>query len=882
MSASSRPRAARDERDASLLLNDSLFRRMADCLGQPVWISGPDGTLEYANLRWRQMTGASAVRGSTLEQRSQLLHPEDSRPWREAWSAALETVLPFEREYRLWDESKGQFQWVLDSAVPLRDPGGPVEGWCGSMVPIHDRKIAEIRLLQQNQELEERLRQLAVVFETNAMGDWTWDMEADIVTAHPTVWKIHGETEPRLQAEAAWFRARRHPDDVAHTERVFRAAVRGQGPLDCEYRILWPDGSVHWVACFGAILRDALGNCTRARGLFMDITFRKRAQERFSALVEGSQSAQILAGTDHLIVLANRSAEKIFGYERGELIGKSIRTLWRGSGNPSFSLEDQVRLAATGGEPHWTKKDGSQVPVELTVTPVSLEEGKFLLATILDVTATRNASAIEQMFQFLVSSVEAYAIYMLSPQGTILSWNEGAQRIKGYTAKEAIGLHFSTFYPPEDAAAGLPEEALRQALASGRHTTEGWRVRRDGTRFWAAVAITPIHDHRGHHRGFSKITRDITEQRAARQALERSEKEFRLLADAIPQIVCILNREGEVVYFNRRWYEFIHAGDSADASDPADDLRWQNVIHPEELEQTEKAWLGSVASGTPFNREIRLWDRAAQTHRWFLSQAIPLRDDQGQVSRWFATITDIHEQKAAAEKLEIEVKKRTDALVASLGALRVSEETMRQSLIEKDVLLREIHHRVKNNLQIISSLLSMQANSLEDETAIAQLRDTEQRVRSMALIHEQLYSNEQMSSIDFAEYVRRLVPVIFASCGQNAQVHSRLNLSPILLTVEQAIPCGLILNELLANALKYAYPLGDAGEILVALFNGPSGVEIQVSDQGVGLPSEYATKPKKTLGLKIVQVLTRQLRGELTVSGPPGASFTVRFPLAKP
>jgi PAS domain S-box-containing protein len=211
--------------------------------------------------------------------------------------------------------------------------------------------------------------------------------------------------------------------------------------------------------------------------------------------------------------------------------------------------------------------------------------------------------------------------------------------------------------------------------------------------------------------------------------------------------------------------------------------------------------------------------------------------------------------------------------------LRESQRRFERLLAEKRTLIREVHHRVKNNFQVISSLLRMQAGLLNDERASAALNNSQQRILSMALIHELLYRDDSMDQIDFGEYTRSLVDELCAAYADaSGLVGKCLSTSRVLLNADQAIPCGLILNELLTNAFKYAYPDGETGEVRVDLKETPSGlVTLTVSDQGVGLPEGVDWNTSKSLGLPIVDVLTQQLRGTLTVGSPPGASFIIEF-----
>jgi two-component system response regulator len=210
-------------------------------------------------------------------------------------------------------------------------------------------------------------------------------------------------------------------------------------------------------------------------------------------------------------------------------------------------------------------------------------------------------------------------------------------------------------------------------------------------------------------------------------------------------------------------------------------------------------------------------------------------------------------------------------------ALRETVDRLELALVERAVLFQEVHHRVKNNLQIIASLLSMQARAMPDPDSAGKLMDTEQRVKAMALVHEQLYGQKEISSVDLAAYIRTLAPQLVSTRPGDTSIALRLDLMPTSLSLEQSIPCGLILTEFITNALKYAYPEGN-GEIVVRLSSDPSTVELTVADKGVGLPAGFDLKNSTSLGLTIVQALARQIGGSLEIGPPPGCAFTVRIP----
>lgn len=215
-----------------------------------------------------------------------------------------------------------------------------------------------------------------------------------------------------------------------------------------------------------------------------------------------------------------------------------------------------------------------------------------------------------------------------------------------------------------------------------------------------------------------------------------------------------------------------------------------------------------------------------------------------------------------------------------ITARRIAEEELRASLREKEVLLKEIHHRVKNNLQVISSLLSLQSEYLKDEEMVKVFKESQNRVKSMALIHEKLYQSRNLAEIDFGDYLRELTTQLFRSYGIGAHgVHLNVNASRVLLAVDHAIPCGIIVNELVTNALKYAFPEGRGGRIDIDLHQvSDDRVRLAVRDNGVGFPAQIDFETSDSLGLTLVRMLADQVQGEMSMQQRgPGAEFIMTF-----
>mgnify|MGYP000892856957 CR=1 FL=1 len=215
--------------------------------------------------------------------------------------------------------------------------------------------------------------------------------------------------------------------------------------------------------------------------------------------------------------------------------------------------------------------------------------------------------------------------------------------------------------------------------------------------------------------------------------------------------------------------------------------------------------------------------------------------------------------------------------------MKDAQEQIRKSLREKEVLLKEIHHRVKNNLQVIHSMLNLQLPYIKDKQALEVFKDCQTRIYSIALIHEKLYQSESLARVDLAAYFRSLTGNVFLSYGvDEREVKSEIVVEDIHLPINSLIPCALIVNELVSNAIKHAFPPDRPrqvpGKILVALQRGSGGsLVLTVKDNGVGLPEGFDIRRKASLGLRLVHVLARQLNGSLSISSTNGSEFRLEF-----
>jgi len=357
-----------------------------------------------------------------------------------------------------------------------------------------------------------------------------------------------------------------------------------------------------------------------------------------------------------------------------------------------------------------------------------------------------------------------------------------------------------------------------------------------------------------HHpeiQGFVVVSRDITERTRIQELLQISEQRYRIVAEQTGQVLY----DWDVTSGQISWVGSIEAmtGFSYEAYQAVDIQRWESMIHPEDRTYAMEALQEAEASDGRYSIEYRL-QRQDLSYFYVEDNGVFLKNQAGIAYRMLGTMKDVSERRQANARLH-------------------------SALQEREILLQEIHHRVKNNFQIMSSLLNLQARKLSEPEAQKQLLEARDRIRSMALVHDRLYRLANMADIDMADYLSALVKELhrfsFAS-----QVELRLALEPVRLDVEQAIPCGLLVNELLTNAFKYAFPSENnplAAWIQVGLSQREHEICLMVHDSGIGLPESVDLEAHQTLGLQLIKSLAQQLQARFVLERSQGTRWEIVF-----
>jgi len=377
------------------------------------------------------------------------------------------------------------------------------------------------------------------------------------------------------------------------------------------------------------------------------------------------------------------------------------------------------------------------------------------------------------------------------------------------------------------------------------------QVRKGGTSIWMKVTVSPRLDRHGVVRGMLGVGEDLTAQVNAQTVKEQREREVRLMAFTLNCALdgfCITDLEYTILYINDSFRVLFGYGE--------DELLGQNIR--------------VLSSSSVPNRFLRDIDEQIRQQGW--SGTVQGRRKDGSefpVEVSISVVLNDQGEPVALVGVARDITERVQA-----------EDQIRGSLKEKEVMLKEIHHRVKNNLQVISSLLNLQSAQEQNPAILAALKESQGRVRSMALVHEELYRSNDLSDIGMDSYVRKLTAnLFFAYQSATTRVTLDIDVRDVYLPVDTAIPCGLIINELISNSLKYAFKKRQKGLVTVRFNHDGPVYRLVVSDDGVGLPKDLDIENTESLGLQLVSTLAKQLRGTIEVDRSEGTSFILEFAL---
>ena len=532
-----------------------------------------------------------------------------------------------------------------------------------------------------------------------------------------------------------------------------------------------------------------------------------------------------------------------------ELLGKHVKEVLPPDAISSYTeLAKEVRRTGSAGIFDYQLETGDKM--YWFSSNLSLhEDGESIVAVVRNVTDRRRVEEAlltsEIRYRTLIENIPI-GVYRTSqgPPGRFLMSNPALRVMLGYESEEDFHeMDVDDLYVNASERETLSKNLLKRGSLTGY---EIHLQRRNGTPILASVTARVIRDESGKVTYFDGTIEDVTERKRTEEALQESEAITRSLFNAIPDLKLHISRDGT----------FLDFGQSSGPDDSAStlDLVGKSVSEfmPERAaHDTKESVVQALETG-----EIQVFEYdvpMAEGIHYFETRVVPSSENE------------------------------VLALVRDITVRKRAEEGLRSSLQEKELLLREIHHRVNNNLQVVRSLLYLQAEKLhggEDHEAYEIFRESQNRVRSMSLIHEVLYQSDNLAKIDFSDYVRSLISGLYGSFGIDSnRILSEIDICDISLGIDLATPCGLVITELVTNALKYAFPNDEKGLIRVILkLSDTHEFELEVSDNGVGAPENLDLESVETLGLRMVKSLVEtQLEGTIEIDSSAGTRFVIKF-----
>jgi len=694
-----------------------------------------------------------------------------------------------------------------------------------------------------------------------------------------------------------------HPDDLpALQARVSQLyAAHGAPTARMECRVRRTDGTIRWVDIRAAVDRDADGKALKIRGSVLDITQQRQAnaalgesETKLRAIFESSTDA-IGVSARGVHILFNPAYLAMFGYAAEELYGKPVLDLI--APEARADIAQKMRARAAGGvvannyETRGLRKDGSSFDMDVRVSTYELNNEQNTLVLLRDISEQKQAQEAlrlsEQLFRQLAENVNEVMWVRDYASGAIEYVNPAYERVWG-RSRESLYKDPSTFadevYPPD---AETFRAALHRQYAGHYLNMQLRLVRPDGELRWVRIHSYPVTGETGSIFRLVGIAEDITERKQQEELNELEQRRLKSvlklsqmprastqqLVDAAAEEIQQLcgSPHGLIIYMDdkqifSRGLAAAHLESAASPRLPASQL-WDDAI------QQGKTLLLNDLRDAPANFDgLHLPGGQAPMHRLLL---LPVK--QGESVLGVAAVAN---KPADYTQLDINQLNLMMEECVKIFARARAEERLQASLDEKNALLKEIHHRVKNNMQVMISLLQMQARQVDEERIRAMFYECKDRIYSMALVHEQLYGSNNLAQIQFGDYLERLVHDLHGTYNITGRIRLEMRIQPVTLPIELAVPCGLMINEMVTNAYKHAFPGGRAGVVSASLNQQGGEITLTIGDDGVGMPAGVAPEKVDSLGLKLIHLLARQVGGALTLERENGTRFILRFPLA--
>ncbi len=603
----------------------------------------------------------------------------------------------------------------------------------------------------------------------------------------------------------------------------------------------------------------------------------ERLSQAFRAMIDALPAAIYTTDAEGRLTHFNPAAVKLSGRvpELGTDQWCVTWKLFQPNGTPL--PHDQCPMATAlkqgevtlGAECIAERPDGTRFWFAPYPTPLRDDKGRITggINMLVDITERKRAERATLLLGAIVDSSDD-AIISKDLTGVITSWNKGAERLFGYQADEVIGKSITILIPP-DRLSEEPDILSRLRRGERVDHFETIRRRKDGSLLDISLTISPVKDGQGNIIGASKIARDITERKRAEAALVASEGRFRQLADSMPQIVWTARPDGFVDYCNERWFAFTGFERNRFGADS-----WASILHPDDVGRCKESWQASVSTGQPYEIEYRFWDRRESRWRWFMGRALPVKDEDGSVAKWFGTCTDIDDQKRVQEELQ---RANQDLEQFAFSASHDLQEPLR-------------------GVEIYSELLARRYGDRLDGQALQFLHYLRGSASRMEMLVRDLLAYTQVTKLeppeDSANANEALTDTLASLRGAIVESGARVTSDPLPSVRVHGIHLRQLLQNLVGNAIKYRSPervptvhvtaTQQDGDWLFSVVDNGIGIEPEFKEKIFGVFKRLHTGDEYSgtgIGLAICQRIVERYHGRIWVESQPGQGSNFKFTL---
>jgi len=595
----------------------------------------------------------------------------------------------------------------------------------------------------------------------------------------------------------------------------------------------------------------------------------RTSEEMFRNMSESVLDGLIMIDNEGSISFWNKAAQKIFGYSYQEVVGKDVHYLLAPQrfhedyqkGFASFKKKGTGNAVGKIVQLEALKKDGTEFPIELSLSSLQLHGKWHAIGVVHDITQRKKIELeIKTRRKYLEGLLAAApdAIVTIDEKGKIVEWSNGAEQMFGFTKNETIGYELDKLVTNVDTYQQASELTSKVMHNYNVKSIEAVRHSKDNTPVDVLISGSPIYDE-DNLVGAIIIYTDISELKQSEAELKKTHKIYQKAIENARGVPYLLR-------FPEQKYEYFGSGFEKLLGIPPDNMSsdmWKKVCKqviildqnaPQNLKKYGESFLGKEIQAYRVDIEI---ETAAGETKWINDCSLPIIDEKsGKIVAALGILQDISDRKDIEKKLE-------------------------KLLKEKEMLLKEVYHRVKNNFALVSSLLNLQSHSIKDKKALETLNTSRDRIQSMAMVHQQLYQSADLENINFKKYIESLTKTLFKSYVTDpSKILLEMKVENLPIGADLAIPCGLIINELATNAMKYAFDLSQnvIGKIIIS-FNqiNDREVELVVQDNGKGLPDNFSIDETESLGLRIVKLLVQQINGSIDFQNIKGTKFIIKF-----